>query len=79
LQWKHNVLPEEVHEVFLNQPKIKFVEKGHRPKENVYFATGQTNAGRYLIVFFIYKQDKRVLILSARNMIRSERRQHGRK
>jgi uncharacterized DUF497 family protein len=71
-------LPEEVREVFNNRPKFRFVEKGHHPGKNVYFATGQTMDGRYLIIFFIYK-DKRALILSARDMTRSERKQHERK
>ena len=79
LQWKHGVLPEEVREVFNNNPKFRFVEKGHRPNENVYFAMGKTDSGRYLIVFFVHKQDKRALVLSARKMTQSERRQYERK
>lgn len=42
--------------------------------KNVYVALGQTLSGRYLIVFFIYKTDKRALILSARYMTKNERR-----
>ena len=79
LQWKHEVLPEEIREVFNNQPKFRFVEKGHRPNENVYFAMGQTESGRYLIVFFVYKRDKQALILSTRKMTPRERRQYERK
>jgi len=37
-------------------------------------AFGQTDAGRYLTVFFVRKEDGRALILSARNMTRAERR-----
>jgi len=74
LEWKHNVQPREVTEVFVNKPQFRFVEKGHRSGENVYAAMGQTYTGRYLIVFFIYKKDKRVFILSARNMTDRERR-----
>jgi uncharacterized DUF497 family protein len=79
LHQKHGVLPEEVREVFNNRPKFRFVEKGHRPGENVYFAAGQTMDGRYLIIFFVSKKDKRALILSARDMTRSERKRHERK
>ncbi len=79
LHYKHNVSQIEVQGIFNNKPKFRFVEKGHRPDENVYFAQGQTQAGRYLIIFFIYKQDKRAFILSARDMTHAERRQHGRK
>ena len=79
LIWKHSVETEEVSEIFLNNPRIRFVEKGHRKDENVYAAFGQTNAGRYLICFFVYKNDKRALILSARDMTERERKQYGRK
>jgi len=76
---KHNVIVEEVQEVLTNKPKFRFLEKGHHLDENVYFALGQTAAGRYLIIFFIYKKDKRALILSARNMTNPERKQYERK
>lgn len=79
LDWKHSVQPNEVRELFDNRPKFRFVEKGHRPDENVYFATGQTNSGRYLIVFFILKLNQSALILSARDMSAKERKQHERK
>ena len=74
LEWKHSVQPYEVTDVFVNKPQFRFVEKGHRSGENVYAAMGQTYTGRYLIVFFIYKKDKRAFIVSARNMTDRERR-----
>lgn len=52
---KHEITREEVEEVFFNKPRFRFVETGNYPEENVYSVSGQTNAGRYLIVFFIYK------------------------
>ena len=76
LEWKHSVQPREVTEVIAKTQEFRFVEKGYRAGENVYAAMGQTYAGRYLIVFFIYKKDKRVFILSARNMTDSERRKY---
>jgi len=79
LHRKHNVLPEEVRQVFDSRPKFRFIEKGHRLDENVYFASGQTQAGRYLIVFFVYKKDRRALILSARDMTPVERKRYERK
>jgi len=79
LAWKHQVDPEEVEEVLNNQPKIRFVEKGERKGEDVYMALGQTDAGRYLAVLFIYKKTKEALILSARNMADKERKQYGKK
>jgi uncharacterized DUF497 family protein len=76
---KHNVEQYEVAEVFANAPQFRLVEKGHRAGENVYSASGQTGAGRYLIVFFVYKHNKRALIVSARDMTRAERRRYERK
>lgn len=74
LDRKHRVKPQEVEEIFIQSPKIRFVEKGYRKDENVYAALGQTYTGRYLIVFFVYKQNKTALILSARDMDNAERR-----
>lgn len=79
LIWKHAVETEEVREIFLNNPKFRFVEKGHRKDENVYAAFGQTDAGRYLICYFVYKNDNRALVLSARDMSGAERKMYGRK
>ena len=76
LERKHNVYPYEVREIFVNRPQFRFVEKGHRIGDNVYSASGQTLAGRYLIVFFVYKKDKHALILSARDMTDGERKRY---
>ena len=40
---------------------------------------GQDEDGRYLIAFFIHKQDGRALIISARNMDKAEKKRYGRK
>lgn len=74
IERKHNVRQQEVRELLDNDPHFRFVEKGHRSGENVYAAMGQTEGGRYLAVFFVYKTDKRALILSARDMTKAERR-----
>ncbi len=79
LEIKHRVAPEEVEEVFLRGPRVKFVETGLRPGEDVYAAAGQTLGGRYLIVFFIWKDTHTALIVSAREMDRKERRRYERK
>lgn len=76
LRKKHNVQQNEVREVFSNKPYFRFVEKGHRFGENVYAVMGQANSGRYLTIFFVYKKDGRALILSARDMTKSERRRY---
>jgi uncharacterized DUF497 family protein len=76
---KHAVKRDEIRELFDNRPRFRFVEKGHRLGENVFSALGQTDAGRYLIVFFIHKKEGQALILSARDMTASERRLNGKK
>lgn len=71
---KHDVTPEEVEEVFRLNPVYRRGPKGKRQSENLYYAYGQTEAGRYLFVVFIYKRDHRALILSARDMTSGENR-----
>ena len=79
IETKHQVQQDEIRAVLNASPKFRFAEKGHRAGENVYSACGQTEAGRYLIVFFVHKKDKRALILSARDMDDSERRTYEEK
>ena len=79
LDWKHNVSQEEAEQVIENEPLFRFAEKGHQVGENVYAALGQTDGGRYLIVFFIYKTDKRALLVSARDMDAAERKRYERR
>jgi len=76
---KHRVEVDEVEEVLSSKPKFRFVEKGQREDEDVYLALGQTQAGRYLSVIFIYKQTKEALVLSARDMAKKEKKQYGKK
>jgi uncharacterized DUF497 family protein len=76
---RHDVQPQEVQEVIALSPYFRFVEKGHRPDENVYSALGRTEAGRCLTIFFVSKKDGRALILSARDMTQPERRRYGKK
>jgi uncharacterized protein len=59
---KHAVKRDEIRELFDNRPRFRFVEKGHRLGENVFSALGQTDAGRYLIVFFIHKKEGQAFI-----------------
>jgi uncharacterized DUF497 family protein len=79
LEWKHHVAPAEVEQVVFGQPRFRKAQKGHVPGEDVYAALGQTEAGRYLVVFFVYKQTREALILSARDMDEQERRYYGRR
>jgi uncharacterized DUF497 family protein len=79
IERKHAVKASEVAAVFVHMPRFRFVEKGHRPDENVYAALGQTTAGRFLTVYFVYKLDGRALIISARDMTQAERKVHERR
>ncbi len=79
LRDKHSVEQAEVEQIFARNPRYFRGPKGKRRGENVYYAFGQTEAGRYLVVVYIKKQDGRVLILSARNMTEKERRRYQRK
>jgi uncharacterized protein len=79
LERKHAVKQEEVKQVLASSPHFRFVEKGHRRGEDVYSAMGQTDAGRYLTIFFVLKNDNRALVLSARDMSGPERKRYGKK
>lgn len=76
---KHGVSKREVLEVLNNKPFFLFVEKGFRKGENVYSALGKTSGGRYLIVFFVHKDSKGALIISARSMTVKERKKYEKK
>ena len=78
LDAKHRVQPGEVLEILEGEPRFRFAEKGYREGENVYAASGQTEAGRYLVVFFVYRRDRQAVIVSARDMTRAERRLYER-
>lgn len=74
---KHNVSTNEVEEVFGHTPLYRFVETGDINGEDLYAALGQTQAGRYLIVYFLYKTTGEALVISARDMTRKERRAYA--
>ena len=73
---KHNVAPFEIEEVFENSPHIRYLEKGKVNNENLYIAMGTTFDGRYLSIFFIHKDNSNVIIISARNMTKKERKSY---
>jgi uncharacterized protein len=76
IERKHRVTQDEVREILRGPSHFRYVEKGHRVGENVYSAMGQTDAGRYLIVFFVRKKTQQALIVSARDMTDSERKRY---
>ena len=75
---KHQVAPEEVEQVFDNQPRVKRMNKGHFRGEDVYRVLGQTDTGRYLVIFFIHKLTREAMILSAPDMDDKERKSYAR-
>jgi len=77
IERKHHVSQDEVEQVFLNRPTFQFAELGDVPNEDLYRAIGQTDAGRYLIVFFIYKHGGRALVISVRDATKGERRHYA--
>lgn len=74
LEVKHQVTQSEVEEVLAGRAQSRKMQKGKLRGEDVYRVLGRTAAGRYLVVFFIYKRTGAALILSARDMDRKERR-----
>lgn len=74
---KHGVTTEEVEEVLFGRPLIRFWEKGRVRGEDLYLAYGQSDTGRYLVIFFIRKSHNMALPISARDMSDSERRYYN--
>jgi uncharacterized DUF497 family protein len=79
LQRKHGVLSEEVEEVLASRCRMRRIEAGNLQGEDLYAALGRTEAGRYLTVFFVFKSTQQALIVSAREMTRSERARYAKK
>ena len=77
---KHGVTVREARQTLLNDPRIRFAEKGHHAGKDVYAAFGQSFGGRYLAIFFIYESDTATAIMiSARDMSDKERKSYGKK
>jgi uncharacterized DUF497 family protein len=79
LRWKHQVSETEVRQMFLNEPKFRYIEKGKVRNEDMYSALGRTDSGRYLITFFIHKLNYNALIITSRDMTNSERKLYEKK
>lgn len=80
LEHKHAVSIAEVETLFEAKPVFRKIEKGRlNYNEHFYRALGQTDAGRYLAVFFIYKTTREALVISARDMSEGERKNHAKR
>ncbi|NET59133.1 MAG: BrnT family toxin [Symploca sp. SIO2E6] len=75
---KHSVTTDEVEQALFSYPHIRKAQRGRIKGENLYAAYGQTDTGRYLIIFFIRKHQTSALPISARDMTQSERRYYER-
>ena len=74
IEVKHGVSSNEVEEVLFGKPHVRRTQKGHVKGEDLYTAYGRSEAGRYLIVFFIRKTRAAAMPISARDMTESEER-----
>ncbi len=78
-RWKHQLTESEVRQVLRNKPRIRFYEKGEYEDEHVYGAFGQTDEGRYVVVFYIQKTNGEALVITARDMTAKEKKRYGKK
>ena len=79
LAWKHHVTTDEVEEALAATPRFRFIETGDLEGEDLYAAMSRTAAGRYLMIYFVYKTTGEALMISARDMTRKEKRAYARK
>lgn len=77
IEVKYGVLTDEVEEVLFSKPHVRRSQKGHIKGEDLYAAYGRTDAGRYLIIFFIRKEQTAALPISARDMTDSEEKYYA--
>ena len=68
IESKHGVSVDEICQVFENDPLYRLRERGRFQGEDMYSASGQTDAGTYLVVFFIWKKNGDVLPVTAYQM-----------
>ena len=76
---KHQVTTDEVEKALAVARRFRFIETGDVGGEDLYAAMGRTDAGRYLLVYFVYKVTREALIVSAREMTRKEKRAYAKK
>lgn len=74
---KHRIEVHEAEEALRNHRRVRRVRRGHVRGEDVYVVLGQTDSGRYLSVFFVYKRSHDGIVISARDMDAGERRKYG--
>jgi uncharacterized protein len=73
---RHRVSAFECEQVFFNQPLVAAPDEKHSSAEPRFFALGQTDATRLLFIVFTIR-DKRIRVISARDMNSRERKQYA--
>jgi uncharacterized DUF497 family protein len=76
---KHNITIEEVEEALFFNAFFRRVKRGKVKGDDVYIGYSKTNAGRYLLIVFIYKGPMIGLVISARDMTARERKYYNAK
>jgi hypothetical protein len=69
---KHTVAQGECEQLFFNVPLVVAADAAHSTVEARYFALGQTDAGRRLMIVFTLRGSQ-IRVISARPMSRRER------
>lgn len=79
IESKHGVTVHEAENIFTDKPFFSKIEKGHIKGEDLYRVLGETDSGRYMTVFFIYKETHEALVISARDMTDGERKYYAKR
>ncbi len=69
---KHGVSHLEAEQVFFNEPLLIYEDRSHSQVEDRWYALGQTDASRRLMVVFTVRKNK-IRVISARDLSRRER------
>ena len=72
---KHRVTAAECEQIFFNRPLVVAEDVEHSQAEGRFYALGQTDAGRLLLVVFTVRRNL-IRVISARTMTKKERKEY---
>ncbi len=72
---KHRVTAAECEQLFFNRPLVVAEDVDHSQAEGRFYALGQTDAGRFLVVVFTFRRTL-IRVISARPMTKKERKEY---
>ena len=72
---KHRVTAAECEQIFFNRPLVVAEDVEHSKAEGRFYALGQTDAGRLLLVVFTVRRNL-IRVISARAMTKKERKEY---